>query len=285
MLGATVTSFTSPWVITSKSSSSMSLVLFPITLFLGMYILSRLEKESLLYHFHLDHVEKLLSKIQLNGKIERLDDLQEEKSNGAEVFTGSNILLDNGHTYSKQNDALLDRDEFLVQNLLAFNQLENQTANKSDQQPRLLNVVNYFEIGLLAFIALGGAGFIFLERNKVVDYDNNLNAINLSIEGSVNQSILDSKAVRKSQPINIDKNKLDQFDHPDLKLNDNREVTAKSISSKKMLSGFNGGAFDNQNNKKNTLTLRRLMFDLTPSEYASLIPTPLEIEWYDRGVI
>ena len=159
----------------------------------------------------------------------------------------------------------------------------NDYFNEDIQRPykRPFSSSKFYEVGLCLFATLGGASFFLLDTSS--GFINNIEPFNVQkierlndrniqeIDNNMDLSIVDLDS-RK----NIEEKELDV-----LELGDKSKLPRLSLGTYPKTNLLTAMPKEIIHNKPyEELVLRRLMFDLTPKEYASLIPSSLEIDWY-----
>ncbi len=121
-----------------------------------------------------------------------------------------------------------------------------------------------FEIGTLTFLVFGGAGIFISQMNVLVDgLGNNY------VYGNLGNKYL----VSTPPSSNAGSDKL---------FLNNKAQTRRTVASS---FGFKQVSMPNDivNINSDSFVYRRLMLNLSTSEFANLIPTSIELEWYDLG--
>ena len=272
----------SPWLMVPSPYSETLLFLGPLIIFAFMYMLSKLEQGQMVSGNRLVvmdenlNVEYLYETNEISEKpgleISRefqayfaMDSKEYESESESEVYLTDSLKI--------EGDKRLD--------ILSIIKDIKIRPNNQDNYDFLnfLKMPNYFELGILATITLGGAGLFFLEDYRGQEKD--ISALTDSISQYPSFQ-------NKLQKINIDNSSyfgLEKLEKASLLPGPSTREKKLDILPGSQISMFNSPELDLIETSNIDLLRRRLMFELTPQEYALLIPTSLELEWYGLGKI
>ena len=157
-----------------------------------------------------------------------------------------------------------------------FSQPHETKENTKESEHKVFIVAKYFELGALAFLALGGASVVLLERD-------------MSLSQEINQQALESyvklNSVKKTEDLNINQELTKGKENMEIPLVISNLNIYRKSNNVLRIDSLKSVEKELSKNTKDELLLRRLMFELSPKEYASLIPTELEFEWYGLSSI
>ncbi|WP_320668219.1 hypothetical protein [Prochlorococcus sp. MIT 1307] len=252
--------------LTPFSFSGISLYFVPALLYAVIYFLSQWERKVETYSAQ--RTSKLTNHNQLQVKINELDVVlsTSRRQNNPPV----DLLLKE----EQQKDFSIDLDlgsskiKFLQESSLSLIKLcKMKIFNESRDLLRKSSLKN-FSFGALTIFVIGGVSIASLEDN--IDVNSRSNGASNEEFKKVNSLSLSENFEIREKNIPVTSAILDL-------------TKTGSISITQLPSSLETLQVQSPINKNDDLLRRRLLFELTPKEYASLIPTMLEFEWYGLG--
>ena len=278
MIEVVVSFFQELIVLIQASFSTFALLFFPILIWLAIYTLNLLEQQK-------------QASIDLSNKPEsQVAQAIDAKSVKIEPILGTMVSR-----LSLLSNSILERNPSSSQPIVSgSSEYDDLSANYADmpnndyfnediQRPykRPFSSSKFYEVGLCLFATLGGASFFLLDTSN--GFINNIEPFNvhkIELLNDRNVQEIDNNIDLSIVDLDSTKNLAEKELHV-LESGDNSKLPRLSLGTYPKTNLLTAMPKENIYNKPyDNLVLRRLMFDLTPKEYASLIPSSLEIDWY-----
>ena len=278
MIEAVVSFFQEFIVLIQASFSTFALLSFPILTWLAIYTLNLLEQQKQVSIGLSNKPESQVAQ-EIDDKSVRIGPILGGMVSS--FFPSSNSIL--GRKFSSSQPIISGSSEYDDLSANYADMYNNDCVNEDIQRPykRPFSSSKFYEVGLCLFATLGGASFFLLDTSS--GFINNIEPFNVQkierlndrnvqeIDNNMDLSIVDLDSTKNLAEKELDvlesgdKSKL-----PRLSLGTYPKTNLLTAMPKEII----------YNKPNDDLLLRRLMFDLTPKEYASLIPSSLEMDWY-----
>ena len=239
------------------------------------------------------------TKVPIENKIGSLTNSSEAIENGAHIESSTsaihakNLLIAEINSIQalpqSQIDKGLKKDSSIKNKLKVQLPIEslnkliktNKTTSKLFKAARkVLGTSKYFELGYIAFIALGGTSLFLLNANKAPSRQMEIKAskpIHTIYQSKTIKEIKHKKSISTELLISNDSKLL--IDLQQMGVPKTNEINNRGLYLALLNKGNRQSILTSQ--EKEDITYRRLMLRLTRKDFSYLIPTTQEVEWYE----